>query len=90
MSMPAHPKAYERLTRTLRTLSFKRKHVRTQRDYRTIMATIDQYLDEWYDISHRATEWDAYHWGFDGDTWMVEERKRMSTQEGMRKGIDGR
>lgn len=89
MTMPAHPKAYERITRTLRTLSFKRRHVRTQHDYTVIMAAIDQYLDEYIDMTHCATEWDADKWGFNGDTWMKEDRELMSKVP-MNKGWDGR
>jgi len=87
--MPAHPKAYERIERALTMLTFKRKHVRTQRDYTTIMRAIDQYLDEWAQIAYCATEWDADQWGFSDESWMIEERKRMSKVP-MIKARDGR
>lgn|GEM_PF-6679779 len=38
---------------------------------------IDSLLDQWWDIQHRATEWDAEKWGFDPDRWMSRERAEM-------------
>jgi hypothetical protein len=70
-------------------LTFKLKHVRTPKDYAVLTSAIDQYLDEWYSIANCATEWDADKWGFNTDTWMVEERKTMSKVP-MIKGWDGR
>lgn len=37
----------------------------------------DALLDEWYDITYRATDWDAIAWGFEPRKWMSEERRKM-------------
>lgn len=39
---------------------------------------IDGYLDIRYDITERATEWDAEKWGFHPSKWMEKERAEMS------------
>lgn len=86
--MGAHPDAYKRLRKLLlRTCSMRRHTNPAHRA--TLSKVIDKLLDEWYDYSHRATEWDAQHWGFD-DEWMVQERRNMRKQERMVKGSDGR
>lgn len=61
--MPAHPDAFEVLTRRLR---------RTQDP-----ELIDALLDIWNDYKQRATEWDADQWGFDAD-WMSELRDEIN------------
>lgn len=89
--MGAHPRAFERLTRLLRPVSVRRHRYTVGTRERTALDNaIDRYLAEWYDIAHRATEWDAYHWGFDPDGWMHRERTQMGTRTGMVKGRDGR
>lgn len=37
----------------------------------------DELLDQWYDRAFRATDWDAWYWGFNPDTWMSKERDTM-------------
>lgn len=59
--MPCHPKALARYAR----------HIRADR------SSADRWLDEWIDVTTRATEWDADQWGFNPDTWMAEERVEM-------------
>jgi len=87
--MPAHPKAYERVRKALVELCHRRTRPCTPREYAILMHAIDQYLDEWYCITHMATEWDADRWGFMVDTWMREERKVMAKVP-MIKARDGR
>lgn len=36
----------------------------------------DYWLDQWWDVTHRATEWDARGWGFE-PTWMSPERAAL-------------
>lgn len=75
--MPAHSKAYERLTYRIQRLIAKRTHTRVPGTYQAYSALIDQVLDEWYDIQYRATEWDADMWGF-SESWMARERSYMN------------
>lgn len=89
--MPAHTDAYVRLKKLLTEIcTARRTYVPGTREYTVLTAGLNKYLDEWYDYSHRATEWDAAQWGFDVDTWMRKERKQMEHSKRMRKAIDGR
>lgn len=59
--MGCHPRALARLARNIR------EHPES----------VDYWLDQWWDMTQRATEWDADAWGFDPQ-WMAEERARMA------------
>lgn len=39
---------------------------------------IDGLLDQLFDLTCRATEWDGQQWGFDPDRWMSDERMAMN------------
>lgn len=41
---------------------------------------IDGLLDQLFDVTQRATEWDAGYWGFDSDRWMAAERNAMNAR----------
>jgi hypothetical protein len=51
------------------------KHLAAQ--IRRDPANTDQYLDQWFDVTTRATEWDADQWGLDPDRWMAKDRAQM-------------
>ncbi len=40
----------------------------------------DALLDIWIDSTTRATEWDADQWGFDPDTWCLNDRTKMEAR----------
>jgi hypothetical protein len=42
----------------------------------------DHLLDQLYDSTYRATEWDAEQWGFDAAGWMKDERAAMRARKG--------
>lgn len=44
------------------------------------IAAIDDRLDYLFDITHRATEWDADQWGLNPDRWMARERHLMESR----------
>lgn len=50
---------------------------RYARNIREHPASADYWLDQWLDVTTRATEWDAVQWGFDPTRWMAEERALM-------------
>lgn len=87
--MPAHPAAYERLTKKLNLAIRSRNRARDPHVIAELNRHIDRWLDEWITYQFMATEWDADQWGFDTDQWMRKERKRMS-EHAMIKGRDGR
>jgi hypothetical protein len=43
---------------------------------------VDAVLDQLYDGTVRATEWDADMWGFDPDRWMEAERVELARRGG--------
>ncbi len=89
--MGAHPDAYTRLRTILVQISTTRHaHKPGTNEYSILTDALNKYLDEWYDYSNRATEWDATGWGFNPDTWMTKERRQLNTSKRMRKGFDGR
>jgi hypothetical protein len=59
--MGAHQKSLERIARNIR------EHP----------GSADYWLDQWIDVTTRATEWDAEHWGFHPDKWMAAERLEL-------------
>jgi hypothetical protein len=66
-SMAAHPKAIERLKTKIELC-------------RRNNWPIDGLLDQLFDVTQRATEWDAGFWGFDSDRWMAYERNEMNAR----------
>lgn len=68
MSMGAHEKAIKRITNKIRLTR------------RTGVGSVDQLLEDLYDVTHRATEWDADQWGFDPGLWMQAERNVMDVR----------
>src|SRR6266511_2486660 len=69
-NMGAHPKAINRLTTKIQ---LARKH--------GLVEQLDRALDDLYDITCRATEWDADQWGFH-PSWMAAERNLMDWRGG--------
>ena len=58
--MPCDPSALARIARNIR------EHP----------ASADHWLDQWLDVTTRATDWDAAQWGFPA-RWMAAERAEM-------------
>lgn len=59
--MPCDPSALARIARNIR------EHP----------GSADHWLDQWLDVTTRATEYDAALWGFDPTRWMAAERAEM-------------
>lgn len=47
----------------------------------------DRRLEQLYDITARATEWDADQWGFGPDVWMARERQEMNRRAAGKAGL---
>lgn len=88
--MPADPRYFESVQHRLKQMvTHMRTHGLSYTDSTVLTRTIDAYLEEWYDVSTRATEYDGAQWGFNPDRWMYRERLSMGRVP-MRKHDDGR